>query len=100
MNYRYYDIGSKKVRINFLSSGMGSSDYNVELCGAVTKPGTRVKKLHETGIIEAREWGCNDAGLTTAEATQAVEMLLADEHKEYLAWFEQLSPEMQAMATA
>ena len=99
MDYRYYDVGGKKVRVNFLSSGMGSSDYNVEMCGG-SNPGTRVKKSHETGIIEAREWGCRDAGLTTDEAMTAVKMLLADEHAEYLSWLEKLTPEMRALASA
>ncbi len=95
MTYRYYEIGSKKVRVSFLSSGMGSSDYSVERC-MVSKPSTRVKKSHDDGIIRATEWGCNDAGLTVAEAVKAVEMLLAEEHAEYLTWFENLPPEMRA----
>jgi hypothetical protein len=99
MNYRYYDIGKKSVRVGFLSSGMGSSDYSVELCRA-NNPSTRVKKSHETGAITATEWGCSDAGLTTNEAVQAVEMTLADEHREYLQWIDTLSPEMRATALA
>jgi hypothetical protein len=99
MDYRYYDIGTKKVRVNFLSSGMGSSDYNVELCSIGSKFGTRVKKSHEDGAITAREWGCTDAGLTVAEAVQAVELLLAEKHQEYLAWLDE-HPEMKAYATA
>ena len=100
MNYKYYDIGQKKVRVNFISSGMGTSDYNVELCGMVSRPGTRVKKSHEDGIIRPCEWGCRDAGLTMDEAVKAVEMLLDEEHGEYLAWLERLSPEMRSLATA
>ena len=100
MNYKYFDIGSKKIRVNFLSSGMGSSDYNVELCGMTSRPGTRVKKSHDSGAIEAREWGCRDAGITTDEAVTAVNLFLAGEHSDYLAWFETLSPEMRLAATA
>lgn len=97
MDYRYYDIGKKAVRVNFISSGMGSSDYNVELCRA-NNPGTRVKKSHEDGIIRARDWGCKDAGLTVDEAVQAVEMFLAEKHSEYLQWLEQ-HPDMKQYAT-
>ena len=98
MNYRYYDIGSKKVRVNFLLSGMGSSDYNVELCMA-PNPGTRVKQSHLDRTISAREWGCKDAGLLASEAIKAVEMFQADEHSDYQKWLENLSPEMRTLAT-
>jgi len=99
MNYRYFDIGSKKIRVNFLSTGMGSSDYNVELC-MNNKPGTRVRRSTEDVIIRAHEWGCNDAGLTVEEAINAVEMFRNEEHGEYLQWLNKLSPEQRAIATA
>ena len=97
-NYRFYNIGTKKIRVGFISTGMGSSDYDVALCGIPRDlPSTRVRKSHEDGIIRATQWGVEDAGLTQAEAVLAVELFLDEKHREYLKWLEE-NPNMKQYA--